>query len=145
MVNARKDGMVSAYFSHSIRGKKGVSATDEDMQKNCDAAMRMAAWIREIAPDLSLYVPAEHEDFVSICYRDKLLTEKQILDVDCLILEQQDFHIVHEVNGWLGGGIGVEMDHAKKHGMLIFYVSNMDDVTAAALRVIVKDFLKAKS
>jgi hypothetical protein len=136
---------VTAYFSHSIRGKKGGKATDEDMQRNCAAALEVARWIREVVPDIELYVPAEHEDFVYICYVDKYLTEEQILEVDCKILANQDFHIVHEVDGWLGGGIKVEMDHAKKNGKLIFYVSSMDDATAAALRVIVKDFQRARS
>lgn len=136
---------VSAYFSHSIRGKKSAKATDEDMLRNCHAALEVAQWIRRVVPDIELYVPAEHEDFVQICYREKYLTEEQILEVDCKILERQDFYIVHEVDGWLGGGIKVEMDHAKKHGKLIYYVSSMDEVTAAALRVIVKDFQRAKS
>ena len=88
-----------------------------------------------------MYVPSEHEDFVSICYIDKLLTEKQILDVDCEILEKLQFHIIHEVDGWLGGGIKVEMDHAMKLGMAIFHVCSMDEVTAAALRVLANSFL----
>lgn len=132
---------VKAYFSHSIRGKKGPAATDEDMGKNCDEAMEVATWIREVAPQIDLYVPAEHEDFVSICYREKYLTERQILDVDCEILAKRDFHIVYEKDGWLGGGIAVEIDEARRNGMAIFYVSNMDEATAAALRVLADSFL----
>lgn len=135
---------VTAYFSHSIRGKKGNKATEIDMRRNCEEAMKVAEWIRENIPEIELYVPAEHEDFVLIAYTDKYLTEKQILAVDCKILKKRDFHIVHEVGGWLGGGIGVEIDAAKKYGKLIFYIQSLDEVTAAALRVIVRDLMRGK-
>lgn len=135
---------VTAYFSHSIRGPAGKDASDKIVEKNCAKAKEVAAWIRENIPEIDLYVPAEHEDFVGICWRQKYLTEDQILEIDCIILERQDFHIVHKVDGWLGGGIGIEINAAKKCGKLIFYISSLDEVTAAALRVIVKDLLKAK-
>ena len=135
---------VSAYFSHSIRGKAGANATEEDMMKNCAKAMEVAAWIRESVPEIDLYVPAEHEDFVSIAYKDKYLTEDQILEIDCKILKKRDFHIVHEVDGWLGGGIEKEINAAKKYRKPSFYVSELDEVTAVALRVIVRDLLKEK-
>lgn len=135
---------VTAYFSHSIRGIAGKDATDDIVEKNCAIAKEVAAWIREKVPKLNLYVPAEHEDFVGICWRQKYLTENQILEVDCKILEKLDFHIVYEVDGWLGGGIGIEIEHAQKVGKFIFYVQSLDEVTAAALRVIVKDLLRMK-
>jgi len=133
---------VSAYFSHSIRGEKGGDATLEDMERNCSSALEAAIWIRDNIPELDLYVPAEHEDFVYISYKDEYLTEKEILEIDCKILEKRDFLIVHELNGWLGGGIGVEIAHAKKTGKIIFYISSLDVATLSALRVIVKDLLK---
>ena len=135
---------VSAYFSHSIRGKKGKDATDEDMKRNCETAMEVATGVREIVPGIDLYVPAEHEDFVSICYRDKYLTEEQILDIDCGILEKRDFHIVYEVDGWLGGGIGVEIAAAKKYNKPIFYISRLNGITIGLLRQAVKDIQEMK-
>jgi len=135
---------VTAYFSHSIRGKKSKEATKVDMQRNCDRAMKVAEWIREVVPEIELYVPAEHEDFVLIAYTNKYLTEKQILKVDCEILKGRHFHIVHEVDGWLGGGIGVEIDAAKKYNKPIFYISELDETTAVLLRQMVKDVLEMK-
>lgn len=135
---------VSAYFSHSIRGKKGKDATKEDMERNCTAAIKVATWIRENIPEIELYVPAEHEDFVLICYEEKYLTEEQILAVDCKILARCDFHIVHEVGGWLGGGIAVEIIAAKKYDKPIFYISDLYETTAILLRQMVKDVLKMK-
>jgi len=128
-----KTGSITAYFSHSIRGKKGKDATDEEVAENCHAAIKVAEWIREVIPELDLYVPAEHEDFVHITYRDKYLTEDQILEIDCKILERKDFHIVYEVGGWLGGGIAKEIEAAKKYGKSIFYISKLDDFTAGLL------------
>lgn len=135
---------ISAYFSHSIRGQSGKDATDAEVEKNCKVAERVAAWIRENIPEIDLYVPAEHEDFVAICWREKYLSEDQILEIDCKILGKQDFHIVYEVDGWLGGGIGIEINHAKKIGKLIFYITHLDEVTLAALRVVVRDMLQEK-
>lgn len=139
----KKSGKVTAYFSHAIRGRKGRAATPEDMKKNCDEAMKAVIWIRDNIPELELYVPAEHEDFVLICYEDKYLTEAQILEVDCKILQERDILIVNVVDDWLGGGIGVEIADAKRTGMLIFYLTTIYDVAdLAALRIIVKDLLK---
>jgi len=135
---------ITAYFSHSIRGKKGNKATSEDMLKNCTEAMKVAVWIRDNIPEIDLYVPAEHEDFVLIAYEDKYLTEEQILEIDCKILAGKDFHIVHEVDGWLGGGIGVEIDAAIRCGKIRFHISSLDVATLGALRVIVKELLARK-
>lgn len=120
--------MVTAYFSHTIRGKKGIKATLEDMDANCVKAQVVADWIRVNIPNLKLYVPAEHEDFVQRCYTEKLLTEQQILAVDCQILAVQDLHIVLMEDGWLGGGIAVEIDAANKAGVPIFYVTGVYDL-----------------
>ena len=117
---------VTAYFSHTIRGRKGVAATPEDMDVNCAKAQEVADWIRASVSDLKLYVPAEHEDFVQLCYLEKLLTEQQILDIDCKILAKMDLHIVLMEDGWLGGGIAVEIDAAKKAQVPIFYITGMD-------------------
>ena len=62
-----------------------------------------------------------------------MLTEKQILDVDCVILERKDLLIVYKVNGWVCGGIGVEIAHAEKVGRPIFYLTDQSPATAAAL------------
>ncbi len=136
---------VSAYFSHSIRGAKGMKATDKDIEENCKDAIKMAEWIRENVPGLDLYVPAEHEDFVHIAYKDEYLSEEQILEIDCKILERKDFHIVRGIDKERSRGTVIEIEYAKKAGKFTFYVFTMDEVEAAALRVIVKDFQRAKS
>lgn len=135
---------VIAYFSHSIRGKKGAAATKEDMDANCMGAKRVASWLCEMVPDLELYVPAEHEDFVQIAYLEKILTEKQILDVDCKILEKRDLLIVLEIDGWRGGGIGVEIAHAKLHEIPIFFLTDTDATSLMFLKRMIKEILEMK-
>lgn len=136
--------MTSAYLSHAIRGSKGASATDADMLRNCLVAKKAAKWIRESISYLDLYVPAEHEDFVHIAYREKYLTEKQILDIDCGIVDQKDFLIVLVENGWKGGGIAVEIKYAKDNNIPIFYIEKMDVRTAMLLRLFVANLAKGK-
>jgi hypothetical protein len=136
---------ITAYFSHTIRGRKGVAATPEDMDANCARAQKVADWLREKVPGLKLYVPAEHEDFVQIAYLEKMLTEEQILIIDCKILQRMDFHIVLEEDGWRGGGIGVEIDAAKEANMPIFTITEMDDITVELLNNMIEEVSKAKN
>jgi len=113
----------TAYFSHAIRGRKGLNATAEEMDNNCAIATAVCNWIRQHIPELELYVPAEHEEFIQIAYLKKWLSEKQILEIDCEILERRDLLIVLEIDGWHGGGISVEIEHAEKRGIPIYYLS----------------------
>ena len=136
---------IAVYFSHIIRGKKGSTASQQDMDENCEKAKKVASWLRENIPDLELYVPAEHEDFVQLAYLEKYLTEKQILDIDCKILEKRDLLIVFEVDGWRGGGIGVEIVYAQDVAKIpIFYLKYTDGVTLLLLEQMVEEILGKK-
>lgn len=106
--------MNRVYFSHSIRGKWGKDCTVAQMAINCQAAKDMAEEIREACPWLDLYLPADHEDFVGITYRDKYLTETEILEIDCKIIDKCDLGIVIFVpkDDVLNGGRLIEHDHA---------------------------------
>jgi len=114
---------VTAYLSHTIRGEKSTEATHEDMKRNCDKAMEMAVRIRqEYGNMLDLYVPAENDTFVQIAFDAGIITEDQILDVDCRIIDQKDMVIVLVEDGWIGGGIGVEVKHAEDNHVPVFFV-----------------------
>jgi len=127
---------ITAYFSHSIRGSKGNAATDEDMEQNCLLVKKVAEELRSHLPQLDIYVPAEHEDFVHIAWKQGMLSEEQILKVDCEIVAQKDLLLVLVKDGWRGGGIGVEIDKATRCGIPIFYVEVVDDVTVDNLRTL---------
>ena len=101
------------YLSHSIRGKYGKNATPSQVKENCDRAIALADHIREAVPAAELYVPALHEDFVGIAYADKYLTEQQILEIDCKIIDKCDGVIIYCPPGDpMQGGRAVEYEHA---------------------------------
>ncbi len=101
------------YFSHAIRGKSGPGANHDQQAKNCTEAKRIAYMLRQLFPKLELYVPAENETFVQIAYDTGHLGEKEILDIDCKIIDNCDGVIVYVPNGdELQGGRKIEYDHA---------------------------------
>lgn len=106
------------YLSHSIRGMKGSDATIEDMNENCERIKLVAMTLRhELGPNVEIYVPAEHERFVQIAFVCKMLSEEQILEIDCKIIDSLDMLIcnVEESKGdKLQGGREIEVFHAAK-------------------------------
>ena len=101
------------YLSHAIRGKAGPDASHDVQVKNCTNALRVANIIRRQFPKLVLYVPAENETFVQIAYDSGHLSEKQILDIDCKIIDNMDGVLVYvPENDELQGGRKIEHDHA---------------------------------
>ncbi len=107
---------MKVYLSHSIRGLKGDAATVDDQIIACDAAVAIGEQIIGSIPTLKLYVPGgPSEEFVGIAYRKKYLTEKQILDIDCTIIDGCEAVIVYVPLGdYLQGGRWVEYNHAVK-------------------------------
>lgn len=101
------------YLSHSIRGKYGNDATPTQMMEQCQRAIMIANIIRATFPLIELYVPAEHEDFVQRAYRCGYLTEQQILDVDCMIIDDcEGVLIFAPIDDPLQGGRQIEWEHA---------------------------------
>ena len=101
------------YLSHAIRGKAGPGASYDVQAKNCAEAIKVANYLRKLFPKLELYVPAEHELFIQIAYDSGRLSEKEILDVDCKIIDRQDGVLFYVPEGdELQGGRKIEYDHA---------------------------------
>lgn len=111
---------MKAYLSHCIRGIKGETATMDDMRHNCEAAIGYGNMLRKNMPELDLYIPAEHEDFVQRVYEAGWITVEQILDVDCSIISTKDIVIVYNPEG-ISPGMRVEIDYAKLHNMKVMY------------------------
>ena len=110
---------MKVYLSHCIRGAKGTDATAEDMQANCSCAKRYGEELRAVRFDV--HIPAEHEDFVNRAYNMNLLTEEQILAVDCAIIDACDAVVVLDM-GHISRGMQVEIDHANRTGKLVLYM-----------------------
>jgi len=114
------------YLSHPIRGEKGDKATAEDMRQNNEAAIAAANYIRErISADIDVHVPAEMERFVHTAYRMKILDEKQILAVDCKIIENCDAVLIYAPFGNVVKGCKVELDHALRYHRPVFIFTNV--------------------
>ena len=116
-----------AYLSHSIRGKYGNDATALQMKVNCDAIKIIGEQIRKAISRLDLYIPAEHEDFVLIAYQKHFITEKQILDVDCIIIDNCDAVIICVPDGdKLQGGRLIEYNHAVRTKKPVYIFSEIE-------------------
>lgn len=117
------------YLSHSIRGKYGANATNTQMKANCDRAILIANVLRATFPSIEIYIPSEHEDFVGITYRDGYLNEKQILEIDCKIIDGCEGVIIYVPEGdTLQGGRKIEYNHALLHCKPIFIFSEIEPV-----------------
>lgn len=119
--------IITAYLSHAIRGSKGEAATTEDMVANDAKAKTVGNWLCLAFPELELYVPGNHDEFVKIAYRKGYITIDQILDVDCDILLKRDLLIVHDHEHHISGGMQVEINAAEKAGMPMVIFNEIDD------------------
>ncbi len=118
---------LKVYVSHSIRGKKGVNATDADMKHNNDLAIIFGKALRRKLPGINFYVPGDHDEFIIIAYREKYLTEKQILDIDCKIVQGCNFIIAYTPDGYLSRGMKVEIEYAGENGIPVILVSCLNE------------------
>lgn len=117
------------YLSHSIRGKYGDDATHTQMKENCDRAILIANVLRATFPSIEIYCPAEHEDFVLIAYQKHYLDEKQILDVDCTIINAcQGVLVCVPEDDELQGGRLIEHNHAIMRYKPVVVFAEVDQV-----------------
>lgn len=130
---------VSAYLSHYIRGMKGKDATHQDIVDNCRIVIAFANRLTKKFPDLDLYVPAVHDEFVNIAYEEGTLSEKDILATDCTILSQRDLLLVYAPNkGLLSRGMDVECKFAKKIKKPIIMFQRLDRKTQAKITLAIE-------
>lgn len=116
------------YLSHSIRGKYGKDATPVQMKENCDRIKEIAQTIRAQL-DVELYVPAEHENFVYIAFKDKYLTEHQVLEIDCKIIDGCDGVIVYSPeDDPVQGGRAVELEYARATNRPVYVFEYVTEV-----------------
>lgn len=118
---------MKVYLSHSIRGKSGASATHTEMEENCQTAILIANILRVQFPKVDFYVPGEHEAFVQRAWNKGYLTERQILEIDCLIISSCDAVIIYVPEGdSLQGGREIECNYADKHHIPVFIFAAVD-------------------
>jgi len=79
-------------------------------------------------PEFDIYVPAEHEEFIMISQDLKYLTERQILDIDCVIVDHCDIILVYVPEGdELQGGRLIEYEHAKDFGKPVLVYATAEE------------------
>lgn len=118
------------YLSHPIRGKYGKDATHAQMKENSDKAIVIANVLRATFPSIEIHCPAEHEDFVGIAYYNRYLTEKQVLEIDCRIIDGCEGVIIYVPEGdELQGGRLVEYEHALEQDKPIMIFAEVEQVT----------------
>jgi hypothetical protein len=127
------DGVVTAYCSHPIRGRKGDQCSQEEIELNnmkaCTDLSQLALTIRRAGINLEVYVPGFHDEFVSLAYAKDYVTEQQILDVDCTILDKRYILLVYDWQDYISTGMKVEIDYAEEHGIPIYVFQKIDDKT----------------
>ena len=110
------------YFSHYIRGPVDHNPTSDELRAYKQAAKFQGTFFGRLFPHtMDVYIPAEHEDFVGIAYKDKYLTIDQILEIDCKIIDTCDVIIFFAPDGCkLSHGMQVEQDYAIAHDKQIY-------------------------
>lgn len=112
------------YISHSIRGKYGKEATPEQMKANNLRAITFSKQIKKAFPDKDFYCPGEHDEFVLIAFKNKIINEEQILRVDCCIIDSCDLLINYIPDGYISNGMWIENRHALLAGKTILLMKN---------------------
>lgn len=114
------------YVSHQIRGKYGNKATDKQMKANCAKAMQFGKLLRLNCPGIDYYVPAEHDEWITLAFQQGIITDKQILSIDCDILSTCDGLLVYTPDDYLSLGMGIEVEYATNNGIPTYYTEGLN-------------------
>ena len=110
---------IRAYVSHAIRGKHGKDATIEQMEANNQKAIEFGVALRKEFSNVEFYIPADHDEFVLEAYKKGYVGEKEVLDVDCIIISKCNFLIVYSPDDYISRGMQIEVDYATLHNIPI--------------------------
>jgi hypothetical protein len=111
------------------------------MEKNCEIARKFGNELRKNFPGVYFYVPADHEEFVNICFMNNLLTEQEILNVDCEIILGCCGLIAYAPDGHISRGMKVELDYARELEIPVLQIMPVD-LQVSTSKEIVGHFLK---
>lgn len=124
---------MDAYFSHPIRGAAGESATPEQIKQACEECSDVA-WQIEEDTGVALYIPADHDEFVQVAYKNQLISERGILLTDCDILSRRDFVLAYDPSGQMvSRGMRIEIEHALAINKPVFLFHEWNDNTERLL------------
>ena len=129
------------YLSHAIRGKAGNGASKAEQEANCRKAVGIGGRIKQaIIAAIEIYVPGDQtEQFVSIAYKKGYITESQILDVDCAIIDNCDALLLYIPEGdVLQGGRLIEYNHAVSTSKPICSFADVNQAVAFITKLILE-------
>jgi len=119
------------YISHSIRGAKGADATHEDMAANNRKAIAFVTDLKaRFQDEVEFYCPGEHDEFVLVGYELGILSETQILAVDCKIIESRDMILAWAPDQHISNGMMIEVIDASMNGKQVVVVKDKLDAEA---------------
>ena len=118
---------IRAYVAHSIRGKFGNDATEEQMVANNQKAIVFGKQLAKEFPNIDFYVPGYHDEFVLIAYKKGYLTEEQILDTDCVIVSRCNFLVVFAPDDYISKGMQIEIDYCVYNNIPVIAAVDGDD------------------
>ena len=118
---------IRLYMSHPIRGSKVNGATLSDQLSNSQIAKDAGFEIMTKIDCLDIYTPGNAEDFVGLTYSKGLLTDTQILDLDCEILKKCDGLICYDFD--TSKGVEIEVAYAKKNNIPILRFKELNAQT----------------
>jgi len=136
--------LVKCYLSHPIRGASREKATVKEMNANCDRAKKVTNQLRKLLPELSIYCPAEHEDFVGLAYKRKYLSERQILAIDCKIVRECKILLAYCPTldfPAASNGMMKEISVAKKYNIFVVEVRKINLKTISDIQRVIKKVL----
>lgn len=133
---------IKLYLSHPVRGSFGSVATTNEQLSNSGKAKKVAFEIMTAIPHLDLYVPGAAEDFVVLTFTKGLLTDEQIIEIDCEILEKRDGLLVYTFDK--STGVDKEIKKAKELGKPIYTFTELNSRVIEEIKVFVKEILKEK-
>jgi len=102
---------IRAYISHTIRGKHGSAATNDERREASERAIVFGSTLRKEFPNIDFYIPGEHYEIDTIAYKEKYMTEEQILGIDCIIISRCNFLVVFSPDDYISKGMQIEIDH----------------------------------
>lgn len=125
---------VTAYFTASIRGKKGSKATKRDIQRNIESGKKVAAQIRKFFGSmLEIYCPHDQDELIQILWHSRKITVWDILDGDCKIVSKKQILLVWAPKDYISAGMAKEIKTAKEKSIPIIMFERFDDKTALTI------------
>jgi len=112
---------LKVYFSAPIRGRRGLKATQQEIDVNLKAGIFVSRQIQKLLGGMvELYSPHEHDVVIQLLLTEGILSEQQVLWADEIILRNHQLMISWQPGGLISRGMKKENSVAKEAAIPIF-------------------------